>query len=589
MLCQHLRQQCHQQRRQTPALQSAPVISHNINKRSIKQAIRAALLGALSLSPLLATQASADVIMLKNIKGYGFDAGRNLVTFNQLVYDDVSGQVLARGNGAQGFEQAKVVDGKGKTLLPGLIDGHGHVLGLGQSLSRVELRESASEQDAAAMVKAFAAANPALQWVLGRGWNQELWQSKGFPSRASLDAAGVEKPVWLRRVDGHAGWANSKALALAGITRDTQDPDGGQILKDADGEPTGVLVDNAMALLEQHIPEPTTAERRAAFGTAFNHLLSLGITSVHDAGIGADELADYQALKDEGKLPVRIYAMLSASAPELETWLKQGPILDDKQQLVARSVKIYSDGALGSRGAALLAPYSDRPGETGLLVTPEPELGSLIKAVAAAGFQANIHAIGDRANRMVLDKLAKLDKKSREAARHRIEHAQVVAPADLPRFAKLKVLPSMQPTHATSDMNMAGDRLGEARLKGAYAWRTLTDLGSPIVGGSDFPVELANPFHGLHAAVTRQDHQNQPAGGWRPEEKLTLAEALRAFTVDAAYGAFQEQDLGSLGEGSMADFILIDRDIFAAEPAAIWQAQVLETHVAGKRLYALGQ
>ncbi|QYK04754.1 amidohydrolase [Shewanella zhangzhouensis] len=533
--------------------------------------------------------ATAATVKLENIRGYGFDDERQLVTFDTLVYDDVTGKVLARGKEAQSLTTDQVHNGAGKALLPGLIDGHGHVLGLGQGLSRVELRETRTEAAAASLVSDFARAHPEQRWILGRGWNQELWDSRAYPTRASLDALINDRPVWLRRVDGHAGWANSKALALAGIGRDTLDPDGGQIIKDANGEPTGVLVDNAMALLENQIPEPAKAERLAAFATAFDHLLSLGITATHDAGISAAELADYQELQQQQRLPVRIYAMLSAADPALDTWLKQGPILDEDERLVARSVKIYSDGALGSRGAALLAPYSDRPGETGLLVTPEPELGSLIKATVAAGFQANVHAIGDRANRMVLDKFAQLDDKTREAGRHRIEHAQIIAPEDLPRFATLKVLPSMQPTHATSDMNMAGDRLGEQRLRGAYAWRTLVDMGSPIVGGSDFPVELANPFHGLHAAVTRQDQRNLPEGGWRPAEKLTLAEALRAFTRDAAYGAFQEQKMGSLTPGSFADFILLDRDIFAIAPEQLWQTRVLETHVAGKQVYVLGQ
>ncbi|MCL2918513.1 amidohydrolase [Shewanella litorisediminis] len=562
--------------------------SLHTGSRSLNSLPRRTLLASLLLFCCQGAPTAAT-IKLENIRGYGFDDERQLVSFDTLAYDDATGKVLARGKEAQSLTTDKVLNGAGKTLLPGLIDGHGHVLGLGQSLSRVELRESRTEAAAASLVSDFARAHPEQRWILGRGWNQELWDSRAYPSKASLDALISDRPVWLQRVDGHAGWANSKALALAGISRDTLDPDGGQIIKDAKGEPTGVLVDNAMALLERHIPEPDKAERLAAFATAFDHLLSLGITATHDAGISAAELGDYQALRQQDKLPVRIYAMLSAADPALDTWLKQGPILDEDERLVARSVKIYSDGALGSRGAALLAPYSDRPGETGLLVTPEPELGSLIKATVAAGFQANVHAIGDRANRMVLDKFAQLDNKTREAGRHRIEHAQIIDPEDLPRFATLKVLPSMQPTHATSDMNMAGDRLGEQRLRGAYAWRTLVDLGSPIVGGSDFPVELANPFHGLHAAVTRQDQRNLPEGGWRPAEKLTLAEALRAFTRDAAYGAFQEQKMGSLTPGSFADFIVLDRDIFAIAPEQLWQTRVLETHVAGKQVYALGQ
>lgn len=528
--------------------------------------------------------ASAAPVVLTNVKGYGFDEKRQLVEFQALAFDDETGKILARGDAtiAQQYPDAKRLDLKGKTVIPGLIDAHGHVLNLGQNLSQVELRDTTSEAQAVTKVAAFAKQQPQAQWILGRGWNQVLWSSQQFPSTQLLDEAVKDRPVWLTRVDGHAGWANSKALQLAGITKDTLDPPGGQILRDAKGHPTGVLIDNAMTLLEKQIPKPSDAEITAALNMAYQHLLTLGITSTHDAGVDAANLAIYQQMASQGKLPLRIYAMLAATDPALATWLAAGPIDDPKDFLDVRSVKIYGDGALGSRGAALLSDYSDKPGETGLLVTQPDALTSVMKLTLDSGFQANVHAIGDRANRLVLDRFEHLQSpKEREARRNRVEHAQVVAPKDLPRFARLNVLPSMQPTHATSDKNMAGARLGVARLRGAYAWRSLVDMGSRVVCGSDYPVELANPFHGLHAAVTRQDQANEPAGGWLAEQKLTMTEALRCFTTDAAYGAYQENAMGSLSVGQWADFLVLDQNIFTVEPSLIWQTKVLSTYVGG--------
>ena len=551
---------------------------------SRRQSLLALLVsGSLALS----ATAGAAPVLITNIKGYGFDEQRQLLSFNELVFDDASGKVLARGQGiAKDYPDASKIDGMGRTLLPGLIDGHGHVLGLGQNLSQVDLRESSSEAQAVAKTAAFAKANPQAQWILGRGWNQVLWPSQQFPGKQLLDEVIKDKPVWLSRVDGHAGWANSKALQLAGISKDSIDPPGGQIIRDANGEPTGVLIDNAMLLLEKQVPAINEAERVSALNAAFAHLLSLGITSTHDAGIDAANLATYQQLRAAKQLPLRLYPMLSATDPALEAWLKAGPVDDPLDLLDVRSVKIYGDGALGSRGAALLAPYSDKPKETGLLVTQPDKLTAVMKLTIDAGFQANVHAIGDYANQLALDRFESLQTEvQRKAGRHRIEHAQIVAPKDLPRFAKLHVLPSMQPTHATSDKNMAGDRLGVARLRGAYAWRSLVDDGNRIVGGSDYPVELANPFFGIHAAVTRQDQQNQPAGGWLPEQKLTLVEALRSFSVDAAYGAFQDQSMGSLAPGMWADFILVDRDIVKVAPEQLWQTKVLATYVGGELKY----
>ena len=531
----------------------------------------------------------AAPVVITNISGYGFNDQRQLQQFSVLVFDDVSGKVLARGDSsiAAQYPKAAQLNGQGKTLLPGLIDGHGHVLGLGQNLAQVELRGSSSEQEAVARVATFAAGNKAAPWIVGRGWNQVLWPTNTFPTAASLDEVLGDKPVYLERVDAHAGWANSKALALAGITKDSIDPPGGEIVRDSNGNPTGVLIDNAMLLVEQHIPTPDNAAKIRALNAAFAHLLALGITSVHDAGVDTDTVQLYQQLAGEQKLPMRIYPMLSARDPQLPQWLEAGIIDDPTDFLDIRSVKIYGDGALGSRGAALIEPYSDKPEQKGLLVTAPDKLTQIMQMTIAAGFQTNVHAIGDLANRLVLDRFEQLvphDK--RQQSRHRIEHAQIVSPKDIPRFAKLHVLPAMQAVHATSDKNMAGDRLGVARLRGAYAWRSFIDQGSIIVGGSDFPVELANAFHGIHASVTRQSQDNQPVGGWLPEQKLSLTEALRSFTVDAAYGAFQDNSMGTLAPGSWADFILVDRDIYQIPSEQLWRVAVEQTFVNGKQVFA---
>lgn len=549
----------------------------------------ASLACALFATGLFTSNLSAAPVVLSDIKGYGFDSARQLQQFSVLVFDDASGKVLARGDATllKQYPQAQKLAGNGKTVLPGLIDGHGHVLGLGQYLAVAELRGSETEQDAVTRVAQFAAANQDAPWIIGRGWNQVLWPTKQFPTTALLDEAVNNKPVYLTRVDAHAGWANSKALALAGITKDTIDPPGGEIIRDSKGNPTGVLIDNAMALVEQHIPEPDENDTLRALNVAFSHLLALGITSVHDAGVDTGTVKLYQKLAAEQKLPLRIYPMLSARDPQLPQWLQAG-IIDDKTDFLdIRSVKIYGDGALGSRGAALIEPYSDQPSQKGLLVTQPDQLTQIMQMTIDAGFQTNVHAIGDLANRLVLDRFEQLvPEDKRQASRHRVEHAQIVSPKDIPRFAKLHVLPAMQAVHATSDKNMAGDRLGVARLRGAYAWRSFIDQGSIIVGGSDFPVELAEPFHGIHASVTRQSQDNQPVGGWLPEQKLSLTEALRSFTVDAAYGAFQENSMGTLAPGSWADFILVDRDIYNIPAEQLWRVQIEQTFVNGKQVFA---
>ena len=527
-----------------------------------------------------------DTLLIDNIQGYSFNNQRELFNFSAMAIRD--GKVLATGDSeiAANYPRAEKFDGQGKTLIPGIIDAHGHVSSLGFTLLSIDVRGLASAQQAAEKVASYAAEQPQLQWIKGRGWNQVLWPDQQFPTAALLDQFIDDRPVWLNRVDGHAGWANSAAMKAAGIDKNTLSPAGGEILRDADGNPTGVFIDNAMDLIAQAVPKPTADEITAALDTVSKHLLKLGITSTHDAGVSATEHALYRELADSGAMQVRLYGMISSTDPELEQILAAGHSLGSNDMYSARSIKIYTDGALGSRGAALIEPYQDRPDHSGLLLTSAEQLRQLFSLATKAEFQVAIHAIGDKGNRIALDEIEHAyNTVGGRHLRHRIEHSQVVALSDLPRFKSLDVTPSMQPTHATSDMNMAEDRIGAERLKGAYAWRSFLNQGSRVVSGSDFPVELAAPFDGIHAAVTRQNKANQPEGGWIAEEAMTIKETMRSFSIDAAWAAHQEDRLGGLTPGKWADFILLDQDIYHIAPKDLWKTQVLETWLAGERVF----
>ncbi|MFH1863012.1 MAG: amidohydrolase, partial [bacterium] len=417
-------------------------------------------------------------------------------------------------------------------VLPGLTDAHAHLFSLGRSLNELNLTSTTSSAEIRQLVLEQAANLQTGSWICGRGWDQNDWQIKEFPTFRDLE--GVESyPVYLRRVDGHAAWVNKTALELCGIDRHTLNPPGGRILRDADGNPTGVLIDNAIELVKLHLPLPTRDERLARTEAAIRECHRYGLTGVHDAGVDAAMLETYRELHRQGKLTLRINAVLSSEDTLwLEHCLLRGPQLEADGYLNVRSVKLYADGALGSRGAALLEPYSDEPGQSGLLMD-RGELYRLAHEAWEHGFQVCTHAIGDAANRMVLDVYSQvLSQNAVEDRRWRIEHAQVIALSDFARFASLKVIPSLQPTHATSDMPWVETRLGSKRTKGAYAWRTLLELGCPFPCGSDFPVESPNPLWGIYAAVTRQDHQGHPEGGWHPEQRMTIQEAIRGFTLD---------------------------------------------------------
>ncbi len=539
----------------------------------------AALLGILSFSSF------ADTTLYTNINGYTLNGDYELLRFNAIQFTDDRVDAIF-GEGEELPDDAnEVIDGGGQTMIPGLVDAHGHVLTYGLGLLRVDLVGATTEAEAAQRVLDFAAENTELEWVQGRGWNQVLWDSNEFPTAASLDALVSDRPVWLTRVDGHAAWANTMAMELAGFDQDTENPVGGQIIRDENGNATGVFVDTAMSYIREQIPDTSFEEQKVALTAAMKSLAAYGITSVHDAGIGSSTISAYKELVAEAPLPIRVYAMIAASDPLYQDRLDEGFFESDDLTFAIESVKVVADGALGSRGAALIEDYHDDPGNRGLLRYNDERLEFLMRAAMNAGFQVNTHAIGDDANMRVLDNYEQLilETNSRDR-RHRVEHAQILRYEDILRFAELGVVPSMQATHATSDKNMAEDRLGPVRIQGAYAWRKLLETGARIANGSDFPVEHPNPFYGLHASVTRQDQQNEPPGGWYSEENMSLVEALASFTIDAAYAGHQEGELGSLEPGKKADFIILDRDIFAVSPTELWQTRVYETWVNGVKI-----
>jgi predicted amidohydrolase YtcJ len=477
---------------------------------------------------------------------------------------------------------ARVVDYGDATLLPGLTDAHGHLYGLGLSLDTIPLY-AASVDEVVARVKERAARAAPGEWIQGRGWDQNRWPSKQFPVASTLDAAVPDHPVWLRRVDGHAGWANSAAMRAAGVTAATQDPEGGRIIRDAQGNPTGVFVDAAESLIDGKVPPPSFELRKQRVLAAAQTIAKNGLTEMHDAGADGETIRAVRELVDEKRFPIRVYVMVGDNAPLLATWFRQGPLIDYGGRLTVRAVKLYADGALGSRGAALLAPYSDDPGNVGLLVSKPEHLLDVTKRAKAAKFQVNTHAIGDRGVRNVLD--AYEGAGVTPADRFRIEHYQVVAPSDFARTAHDGIIASMQPTHATSDMPWAEARVGPERIKGAYAWRTVLNDNIRLALGSDFPVEDVNPFFGIYSAVTRQDQSGNPPGGWMPEQRLTLAEAIRGFTQGAAYAAFEEESRGTVEPGKVADFTVVEGDFFSTPASALFKAKVKATVVDGQVVY----
>lgn len=531
-------------------------------------------------------------------------AGPDLLLENATVYASADtqakkvsivtrgGRIAYVGPAAQARRQAggaRRVDLSGSFVFPGWADAHGHLLGLGKSLEIAQLRTAADAKEAARRIADLAAKLPAGAWAEGRGWDQNLWPGKAFPDARDLDAVVADRPAAARRVDGHAVWANSRALALAEIGKDTADPAGGRILRRPDGTPSGVLVDNAMDLLDRVIPPPTPEDFARRILAAARACASVGLTEVQDAsGYSPEDVAVLQRLAANQELPLRIYATVSPEQPSLDAFFAKGiRVGGGSDLLTVRAIKAYADGALGSRGAALLADYSDEPGRRGLLVTAPERLDDVARQASEKGWQLWIHAIGDRGNRVALDAFRKASGipaggRGRPATRPRVEHAQVVAPEDLPRFGREGVIASMQPTHATSDMTWAEARLGPERVRGAYAWRTLKNGGARLAGGSDFPVESENPLYGFYAAVTRQDFEGKPAGGWRASERLSRREALALFTSDAAWAAFEETWRGRIAPGYAADLTVFRSDPMTAPAKDIPKIATVMTIVDGR-------
>jgi predicted amidohydrolase YtcJ len=529
-----------------------------------------------------------ETFVLYNVNGYTL-LNSQLTGFDAIaVKNGVVEETGAVSDIQSRYAEYNQIDGMGHTLIPGLIDAHAHVMGLGFRELDVNVQGIRSLDETLETIREYAESNPDLEWIQGRGWNQVLWEENEFPSAADLDRVVPDRPVYLTRVDGHAAWVNTRAMELAGIDHETPDLQGGVVIRDDAGEATGILVDATMQYVRQVIPGRSPEEASLALKLALEEMAKYGITSVHDARTDAATWQMYKDFADRGDLLTRIYAMVAGTGDIFDEMAADGPVNSYAEDMLAlRSVKISADGALGSRGAALIEDYHDDPGNKGLLFFSQEELNGMLLKGASAGFQMNIHAIGDAANLQVLDGFEYVIEQlgDQSALRHRVEHAQIVQPEDIPRFVDLDLIASMQPTHATSDMNMAEDRVGPGRIEGAYAWQTYLDQGTVIAGGSDFPVEEVNPFFGLYSAVTRQDHDGMPPGGWYSEHRMSRVEALRAFTIDAAYAAHQEEMLGTLEPGKWADFILIDRDVFTANASEIWQTEVLQTWVAGKKVY----
>lgn len=544
-------------------------------------AVSAALLAFCS------TTARADTLV-DNVRGETVTADGRVESFNAFRFSD-DGTILAVYHKGDKLPRAQYrVDGKGRVLLPGLIDAHLHLLEVGFAALTLDLSETKSLAEAQTRIREYAAAHTDRPWIIGRGWNQELWGLGRFPTAAELDAAVPDRPVWLERVDGHAGWANSLALKAAGVIGATRDPAGGQIVRGPGGAPAGVLVDNASGLVGRIVPAPRAEDRDLALATAQDLLFKRGITAAADMGT---TIEDWQALRRAGDVN-RLYlrVMSYAAGPEAMALIGgPGPtpwLYGDRLRM--GGVKLYMDGALGSRGAWLKTPYADAPG-AGLPRLSDTQLGNLMSRAALDHFQVAVHAIGDRANEVVLDSVEQLNQTYKVDRRWRIEHAQILDPADIPRFAKLGVIASMQPVHQTSDRQMAEARLGPARLAGAYAWHSILASGAHLAFGSDAPVELPDPFAGMAAAISREGPDGQPVGGWQPQERVTREQALAGYTSGAAYAGFAETRFGRIAPGLRADFIFVDTDPMQASPSQIRATKVLEVWIGGGKVYSVDQ
>jgi predicted amidohydrolase YtcJ len=550
----------------------------------------AALLSCLAMLP---AQAQVHLLTAETI----LTGDKGQPTANAMAFDADSGRVLAVGNAdalAARYAGAVRIDAGAVTVIPGLIDAHAHIVSLGNTLAQANLWEARSIDEVVARLRAFEAGLQPQQWLLGRGWDQNLWAGKAFPGLAELDAAFPDRPVYLDRVDGHAGWVNSAALRIAeqklgrSLSGDWQ-PEGGRIERDAAGNPTGVLIDGAASLVTDHIPPLDQAERERRFERAQREAVANGLTGVHDMGTSRADLALLRQFADAQRLLLRIDAYADGDSDALDDLCRDGLYRHPGGRLKMTGVKLFMDGALGSRGAAMLAPYSDDAHNHGLLMMSPEQHAAAVRKAAGCNAQVATHAIGDRGNRIVLDNYqAVLAEHPGADLRWRVEHAQVVALEDIARFAPLGVIASMQPTHATSDMGWAQDRVGPQRILGAYAWQRYLTSGAWLALGSDFPVEQVDPRLGLRAAVTRQDADAQPAQGWYADQRLTAAQALDGFTADAARAGFDELEVGQLKAGLRADFVIVDRNPLTVAGQQLGELKVLSTWVDGAPVFESG-
>ncbi|GAB1342543.1 amidohydrolase [Gemmatimonas sp.] len=530
--------------------------------------------------------ASADLIVT-NGRVYTADDTRPLVE----AFAVRGGRIVFTGSAREAATlkgaNTQVVDAGGRTIIPGMVDGHAHFNNLAKKLRSVDLVGTKSYDEIIAKVVERAKSTPKGSWIIGRGWDQNAWGNTAFPTHDALSAATPDHPVLLERIDGHAQLANMAAMRVAGLTAAAKDPSGGKIIRDAKGNPTGVLIDRAESLVADKVPEPSMDEWRAMHKDAVKLMHRWGLVGMHDAGASRKMIDLYEDMAQKNELDLRLYIMIGDDSAALSHYFAKGPrsALYNGQVWV-RAVKLYADGAMGSRGAALLEPYSDDPNNNGLLLSAPAHIQDVAERGLAAGFQINTHAIGDRGNRVVLDAYEKaFGKVPRANHRFRVEHAQILHQDDIPRFAQLGVIPSMQASHQTSDMYWIGKRLGPTRLYGAYAWQTLLNTGVVIPNGSDFPVEEVNPLISFHASIARQDARDWPTGGWYPAERMSREDALRSMTLWPAYAGFQEADMGSIAPGKYADFVMLDQDIMRVPSEMVLNTRVLETWLGGKRVF----
>ena len=561
--------------------------------------MRQRLLAALAALALPVPAMASGVI--DNVNGIALDASGKVVRFRALLIDD-EGKVekLLPGRYEDPPRKKKLkkgeswpkgpdfkLDGAGKTLIPGLIDAHGHVMDMGLAFITLDLSGTGSLSEAQARIRAYAAANPARKWIIGTGWDQESWGLGRFPTAADLDAAVSDVPVWLEHADGHAGWANSLAMRAANVTATAKAPPGGRI-EMAGGKPSGLFVDKAMDLIQKAAPPPAPKDRDIALEKAQQALLANGVTGIADMGTSIEDWQAFRRSADRGALRVRIisYAlgldnMVMIAGPEPTPWL-----YDDHLRM--GGLNLVLDGALASRGAWLKTGYADAPGQRGMELIPSTQLRNMMSRAAMDNFQIAVDAVGDAANSELLDAITELSQTYKGDRRWRIEHAQIVDPSDLPRFGQNGIVASMQPARAVADRRMATARLGEARISGAYAWKAMLDNRVPLTFGSDVPTETPNPFVGMAVAMSREDDAGQPTGGWMPQQRVSFEAALDGYTRQAAFAGFAEKRFGSLIPGQRADFVIIDRDISVSRPADIRATQVLETWIGGKRVYMKG-